>query len=47
MMNRPFSFNLLKPRMSRFLLVCNSVIWGVVEFLALQRSRYHAWRAHG
>ena len=42
MMNRPVS---LKTRASGLLLVCGSVIWGVIEFVALQRSRYHAWRA--
>ena len=42
MMNCPVS---LKPRASGVLLVCGSVIWGVVEFFALQRSRFHAWRA--
>jgi hypothetical protein len=25
--------------------VLSSVAWGVVEFFALQRSRYHSWRA--
>ena len=42
MMNRPVS---LKTRASGLLLVCGSVIWGVIEFVALQRSRFHAWRA--
>ena len=42
MMNHPVSF---KPRASKFLLLCGSVIWGVIEFVALQRSRFHAWRA--
>ncbi len=28
----------------RRLYVLSSVLWGLVELVALQRSRYHAWR---
>jgi hypothetical protein len=28
----------------RHLALLNSLAWGVVELLALQRSRYQAWR---
>jgi hypothetical protein len=38
-----------KPRPSRWLIralaVGGALAWGVVELLALQRSRYSAWRA--
>ena len=29
----------------KLLVLCNSVMLGFAEFLALQRSRYRAWRA--
>jgi len=29
----------------KLLVLCSSVTLGLVEFLALQRSRYRAWRA--
>lgn len=28
----------------RRLYVVTSMVWGIVELVALQRSRYHAWR---
>ena len=31
---------------SKCLGASNSVIWGVVEFFALQRLRYRTWRTH-
>jgi len=34
----------IKPKASRWLAVSAALTWGVVEFLALQRSRYCAWR---
>ena len=28
----------------RLLVVCSTLTWGIAEFLALQRSRFQAWR---
>ena len=28
----------------RRLYVVTSMVWGIVELVALQRSRYHVWR---
>ncbi|WP_293641165.1 hypothetical protein [Polaromonas sp.] len=35
--------NLRKINALRMLVLGSSIAWGVIEFLALQRSRYYAW----
>lgn len=35
------------PKAVRWLAVGAALTWGVVEFVALQRSRYSAWRWRG
>jgi hypothetical protein len=42
-MKRQNSF--FNPNVFKFLVVCSSIAWGLLEFLALQRSRFHAWKA--
>ena len=44
MVRRPTFFTRIA---SRSLGASNSVIWGIVEFFALQRLRYWTWRTHG
>jgi hypothetical protein len=36
-----------RARASRWLAIGAALTWGMVELLALQRSRYSAWRQRG